>query len=221
VNSEAVIRSATTWKAVPLVDNIQLLAATEPAGIVDLWQGLGQGVPPFWAAAWTSGKALGRYLLDHRHIVAGRAVLDVGSGSGIVAIAAAKAGARTVVACDIDPTAMIAIALNADANGVRVTTRNTDCFAAPPGDDEVILAADVFYESGLAARAHQWLAQAAGRGACVLAADPGRGLLRTASARQLARVEVPAHDDLPAGAQDTVTIYQITGDTSARPIGSG
>lgn len=214
MDPEAVIRSATTWKAVPMLDNIRLLAATEPSGVMDLWEGLQQGVPPFWAAAWTSGKALGRYLLDHPHIVSGREVLDVGSGSGLVAIAAMKAGARKVVACDIDPTAMIAIRMNADANGVTVTTRSTDCFTDPPCDPEVVLAADVFYESELASRAHQWLREAAGRGAYVLAADPGRGLLHTASARKLARFEVPAHDELPDGAKDIVNIYQITNDTS-------
>jgi len=100
-------------------------------------------VPPFWAAAWTGGKALGRYLLDHPHIVSGREVLDVGSGSGIVAIAAVKAGARKVVACDTDPTAMIAIRDEREANGVAVTTRSIDCFTDPPGGSEVVLAADV------------------------------------------------------------------------------
>jgi predicted nicotinamide N-methyase len=209
VDPEAVIRSATSWRAVPAVDNIQLLTAAEPFGIVQLWEGLGQDSSPYWAAAWTSGKALGRYLLDNPHVVAGRAVLDVGSGSGIVAIAAAKAGARTVVACDVDPTATIAIQLNAQANGVTITARTADCFAGPPGDHEVVLAADVFYESALAARAHQWLCEAARSGACVLVADPGRGLLPAGSGRRLARISVPVHDDLPDGAQETVTIYQI------------
>ena len=106
MNPEAVIRSATTWKAVPMVDNIRLLTAAEPSGVVDLWEGLRQGELPFWAAAWTSGKALARYLLDHPHVVSGRAVLDVGSGSCTVAIASMKAGAREVVACDVDPVAM-------------------------------------------------------------------------------------------------------------------
>ena len=218
MNPEAVIRSATTWKAVPMVDNIRLLTAAEPSGVVDLWEGLQQGEPPFWAAAWTSGKALARYLLDHPHVVSGRAVLDVGSGSGIVAIASMKAGARKVMACDVDPVAIIAIRMNAEANGVVVTTRNVDCFTDPPGDPEVVLAADVFYESGLARRAHRWLCAAAGRGAYVLAADPGRGLLPTESARQLARFEVPARDELPDGAKDTVTIYQMGNDTSPRPV---
>jgi predicted nicotinamide N-methyase len=198
-----------------MVDNIRLLAAAEPFGVVQLWEGLQQGVPPFWATAWTSGKALGRYLLDHPHIVAGREVLDVGSGSGIVAVAAARAGARTVVACDIDPTAMIAIQMNAQANGVTITTRNVDCFTSPPGDAEVVLAADVFYESELATRAHQWLREAARRGAYVLVADPGRGLLPTDSATQLARYKVPAHDDLPDGAKDPVNIYRINNDPAA------
>jgi predicted nicotinamide N-methyase len=169
-----------------MVDNIRLLAASEPSGVVELWEGLRQGAPPFWAAAWTSGKALARYLLDHPHIVSGREVLDVGSGSGIVAIAAMWAGAREVVACDIDPAAIIAIRMNAEANGVAVTTRNVDCFADPPAGPEV-----------------------------VLAADPGRGLLPTAGASQVARFEVPAHDELPDGAKDTVKIYRIMNDISA------
>ncbi len=103
VNPEAVIRSATTRKAVSMAGNIRLPAVAGPSGVMDLWEGLRQGVPPFWAAVWTSGKALGRHLLDHPHIVSGREVLDVGSGYGIVAIASVKAGARKVVACDIDP----------------------------------------------------------------------------------------------------------------------
>jgi predicted nicotinamide N-methyase len=221
VDTEAVIRSSTTWKTVPMVDNIRLLTAAGQSGVVDLWERLGQDVSPFWAAAWTSGKALGRYLLDHPHIVSGREVLDVGSGSGIVAIASMKAGARKVVACDIDPAAMIAIRMNAQANGVAVTTRNIDCFAAPPGGPEVVLAADVFYESELATRAHRWLSEAARCGAYVLAADPGRGLLRTDSASQLARLEVPVHDELPDGAKDTVTIYRIMNDTSAGSLAAG
>jgi predicted nicotinamide N-methyase len=212
-----VIRSATTWKTVPMVDDIRLLTAAEPFGVWQLWEGLAQDGQPFWSAAWTSGKALGRYLLDHPNLVAGRDVLDVGSGSGIVAIAAMKAGARTVVACDIDPAATTAIRLNAAANNVPVTTSNTDCFAGPPGDFELVLAADVFYQSGLAERAHPWLLGAANRGACVLVADPGRGLLPTASATELARFEVPVHDELPEGVTDTVTIYRLR--RGNRPLG--
>jgi predicted nicotinamide N-methyase len=128
--AEALVRSATTCTAVPFVPEIVLLTAAEPFG---LWDRSARDAPPFWAFPWAGGQGLARYLLDHRETVAGRHVLDVASGSGLVAIAAAKAGARTVVAGDIDGNALAAIALNAAANGTpQVTPRPVD-FAAPPG----------------------------------------------------------------------------------------
>src|SRR5215831_7657497 len=102
----AFIRANTALVAPPLVPEIRLHLATE---VVPLWRLTeeelqAQGIPPpYWAFAWAGGQALARYLLDQPDRVRGAAVLDFGSGSGLVAIAAAKAGAASVRAADIDP----------------------------------------------------------------------------------------------------------------------
>src|ERR1700747_748005 len=116
---EALVRSTTEWGAVPFVPEVTLLTAAEPFG---LWDRTACDAPPFWAFPWAGGQGLARYLLDHPGIVAGRDVLDVASGSGLVAVAAAKAGARSVLAGDIDDNALAPIALNAAANAATAVT---------------------------------------------------------------------------------------------------
>jgi predicted nicotinamide N-methyase len=113
--TEDLVRSATRRAPVPFVPEVTLLTAAEPFG---LWDRTALDAPPFWAFPWAGGQGLARYILDHPETVAGRAVLDVASGSGLVAIAAAKAGARAVLAGDIDDNALAAVALNAAANAV-------------------------------------------------------------------------------------------------------
>src|SRR5579862_5329274 len=129
--TEDLVRSATRWAAVPFVPELTLLTAAEP---FDLWDRTALDAPPFWAFPWAGGQGLARYVLDHQETVAGRAVLDVASGSGLVAIAAAKAGARRVLAGDIDDNALAAVALNAAANAVpAVLACRIDLAAASPG----------------------------------------------------------------------------------------
>jgi predicted nicotinamide N-methyase len=129
--TEALVRSATERTAVPFVPEVTLLTAAEPFG---LWDRTERDAPPFWAFPWAGGQGLARYVLDHPETVAGRNVLDVASGSGLVAIAAAKAGARTVTAGDIDENALAAIALNAAANATpQVTASFIDLAAADSG----------------------------------------------------------------------------------------
>jgi predicted nicotinamide N-methyase len=132
---------------------------------------------PFWATAWPGGQAVARYVLDRPATVAGRRVLDLACGSGLVAIAAAMAGAAAVTANDIDPYAVAAITLNAWANGVAVTTCHADLLDGDGGDAQVVLAGDVFYHEALAKRIWPFLQRAAARGACVLIGDPGREYL--------------------------------------------
>ena len=132
--------------------------------------------PPFWAFAWAGGQALARHVLDRPDIVAGRRVLDFASGSGLVAIAAAKAGAARVEASEIDAFAQAAIALNAEANGVAVEVRAGDLIGADEGW-EVVLAGDVSYERDMAGAVTDWLERLARRGAQVLIGDPGRSYL--------------------------------------------
>lgn len=132
---------------------------------------------PFWASAWPGGQAVARYVLDHPEVVAGRRVLDLAAGSGLVAIAAALAGAGSVTANDIDPYALAAIALNAAANDVEVLPRGGDLLDGDlmesPGP-EVVLAGDVFYSAAMTDRIMPFLERLAAGGARVLIGDPGR-----------------------------------------------
>lgn len=153
--------------------------------------------PPFWAFAWAGGQALARYLLDHRETVAGKAVVDFASGSGIVAIAAAQAGATRVLAADIDPFCGEALALNAEANGVAIGFTDTDLLeAAPPAWAQVILAGDICYEKPLADRVIAWLAEARAGGATVLIGDPGRSYFPRQGLLKLAEYQVPTTREL-------------------------
>ena len=152
--------------------------------------------PPFWAFAWAGGQALARYLLDHPDEVAGRSVVDFASGSGIVAIAAMKAGAAQVLAADIDGFCAAAVALNAAANGVAVAFTGDNLLDRPPPDAEVILAGDICYEAPLAAQVMDWLAEARAAGARVLIGDPGRSYFPKSGLVKLAEYRVPTTREL-------------------------
>ncbi len=194
----AFIRAETRLLAVPHAPEIRLYVAEEATA---LWQKtedeLGEmGLPPpFWAFAWAGGQALARYILDHPAIVQGRTVLDVASGSGLVAIAAAMAGAREVQGADIDAFAAEAIASNAEANGVRVTPRLADLVGTDEGWD-VVLTGDIFYERDIAERMWPWLAALEERGATVLIGDPGRSYLPKDKVEQIAQYRVQVTREL-------------------------
>jgi predicted nicotinamide N-methyase len=189
----AFVRAETRLRPVPHAPEIGLHVADEAT---ELWrrteEELGQlGLPPpFWAFAWAGGQALARYLLDHPEVVRGRRVLDFASGSGLVAIAAAKAGAAEVDACDIDPFAIAAIGINAAANGVGVAAVEADLVGRDGGWDTV-LAGDVCYERDLAQRATGWLFGLSRRGATVLIGDPGRSYLPNDRLEAVATYRVP------------------------------
>ena len=186
------IRANTVLAPPPLVPEITLHLASE---VTPLWQATeaelaaSQLPPPYWAFAWAGGQALARHILDHRGLVAGRSVLDFGAGSGLVAIAAAKGGAR-VTAAETDPFAAAAIALNAAANAVGVQVESADIIGSAPRWD-VILAGDMCYERPLAERLTAWLADCAAAGALVLLGDPGRAYLPRAGLVEVARYTVP------------------------------
>ena len=189
----AFIRAETRLRPVPHAPEISLHVADEAT---ELWQKtedeLGEiGLaPPFWAFAWAGGQALARYILDHPETVRGQRVLDFASGSGLVAIAAMKAGAAEVTACDIDPFAIAAIGINAEANGVSVTALQADIVGQEGGWDTV-LAGDICYERDLAARVTDWLLTLSRRGATVLIGDPGRSYLPKDRLETLAVYQVP------------------------------
>jgi predicted nicotinamide N-methyase len=192
-----IIQAGTTLRRIPLVPEIRLYQASEP---IAAWQHTERATgrtgldPPFWAFAWAGGQALARYLLDHPEAVAGRQVIDVASGSGLVAIAAALAGAAAVTAYDIDPLAAAAITLNAAANGVAIQAVCADVLtqAAPPAPaTDLVLVADAFYEQDLAGQVLAFLDRCHARGAAVLAGDFGRRYLPQARLVPLASYDVP------------------------------
>lgn len=193
LDRDAFIRSHTRLLPVPHAPEISLHVAEEAT---ELWQKTEDELaviglpPPFWAFAWAGGQALARYLLDHPGTIAGRRVLDFASGSGLVAIAAAKAGAARVEACDIDAFAAAAIGINAAANDVTVAARCDDLIGRDEGWD-VICAGDVCYERDMAERVIGWLSELAARGATVLIGDPGRSYLPKTGLALVATYEVP------------------------------
>jgi predicted nicotinamide N-methyase len=203
---EALVRSATSWEAVPFVPEIRLLTAAEP---FSLWDRTERDAPPFWAFPWAGGQALARYVLDLPGVVARRRVFDVASGSGLVAIAAAKAGAASVAAGDIDLNAVAAIGVNAAANHVAVSSRAFDLTDGDACEAEVVLAADVFYQRELAGLALDFLRAAAGSGADVLVADPGRAFLPSAALTPLASYQVPVLSVLEDAPLKNVTVYRL------------
>ena len=164
--------------------------------------------PPFWAFAWPGGQALARHILDHPELVAGRSVLDLGSGSGVTAIAAALAGASTILASEVDPLARAAIGLNAAANGTGLAVTG-DVLAGDGENADVILAADVWYERELAARALAMLGRAGERGASVLVSDIGRAFLPRRSLREIAAFDVPVLADLEDASVKRVLILTL------------
>jgi predicted nicotinamide N-methyase len=193
------IRANTRLLPVPLVPEIRLHLAEES---LPIWQKTEEELgemnvpPPYWAFAWAGGPALARHLLDHPATIVGRQVLDLGSGSGLVAIAAAKAGAARVLAADIDAFAATTIRLNAEANAVHLETTRDDLLAGPPGAFDLVLVGDLFYERPLADRVLAFANAARAGGAQVLAGDPGRSYFPRDRFQRLAEYSVPVTRDL-------------------------
>ena len=190
----AFVRALTRPVRPVLVPEIQLLVAGD---VVGLWEAIEdhRGVPPteppFWAAAWPGGQALARYVLDHPDLVAGRTVLDLGSGGGLVAVAALRAGAHRVVASEIDPYGWTAIDLNAELNGVAPVEVVGDVLDGSGPAVDVVLAGDVCYDRVMTERVLPFLDRARAGGAQVLIGDPGRPYLPHDRLVALATVDVP------------------------------
>lgn len=152
--------------------------------------------PPFWAFAWAGGQALARYVMDNPSVVAGKSVIDFATGSGMVAIAAMKAGARRVLAADIDDFCEHAVSLNAEANGVAVAYTAANLLDAPPPPVDVILAGDICYEKPLATQVLAWLTAARAQGTTVLIGDPGRTYFPKGGLTKLAEYQVQTTREL-------------------------
>ncbi len=207
------IRANTTVLAPPLVPEVKLHLAHEA---VPLWQKTEEELgeiglpPPFWAFAWAGGQALARHVLDHPPLVAGKRVIDLAAGAGLVGIAAMKAGAARVLAADIDAFACAAASLNAALNAVALEVTGADLLTAPAPDCDVILVGDLFYEQALAARVLAWLAEAEARGIPALIGDPGRSYLPREQLTRLGEYRVPVTRDLEDAEIKLTSVWRLS-----------
>jgi predicted nicotinamide N-methyase len=211
-NPASFVRGNTAIASPPLVPEIRLHLATE---VTPIWQATEDSLarfgtpPPFWAFAWAGGQALARYVLDHADTVAGREVLDIGSGSGIVAIAAALAGASRVVAAEIDAFAAAAIGLNAALNGVTIAVETRDLLDRAAAGWGTVLAGDLCYEEPMASRVIALLRRIAARGRLALLGDPGRAYLPREGLNELARYVVPVSRELEDREAREGAVYEV------------
>ncbi|MFL6051845.1 MAG: class I SAM-dependent methyltransferase [Actinoallomurus sp.] len=206
----ATVRALTRVSAPPLVPEVFLHLADEPFAT---WEATQRDQapdvpPPFWAFAWAGGQALARHVLDHPRTVAGRRVLDLASGSGLVAISAALAGARSVTASDVDPLAATAIGLNTALNGVQVDILADDVLGRGVDGVDVILAGDVCYDADLAAAMMTFLRAQRRRGLDVLIGDPLRPYLPD-GLTTVARYEVPGTANLEERAVTATAVFAV------------
>jgi predicted nicotinamide N-methyase len=213
---ERFIRANTKLQSPPLVPEVELFLAAE---VMALWGetellsgakelGLGELPPPYWAFAWPGGQALARYIIDNKDEVRGHTVLDFGAGSGLVAIAAAKAGASCVVAAETDVLALAAIDLNSQANGVFVEPIGVDIIGSNARWN-TILAGDMCYERSVADRLVPWLRLLVKNGARVLLGDPGRNYFPPGGVHKLASFTVPTSLDLEDREIRETSVYEL------------
>jgi predicted nicotinamide N-methyase len=211
---EAFIRANTKLLSPPLVPEITLYLAEES---LPIWQKTEEELgemnvpPPYWAFAWAGGQALARYLLDNPQCVAGKRVLDLGSGGGLSAIAAMQAGAAAVRAADIDPMALAAIDLNAFVNGVAIETTAEDLLGSAKSEADVILVGDLFYERALADRVLAFIERCARDRPLVLIGDPQRNYFPQGRFATIAEYRVPVTRDLEDALIKKTAVWRYPG----------
>ncbi len=210
---DAFIRANTRLMAPPLVPEILLHLAEES---LPIWRKTEEELgemnvpPPYWAFAWAGGQALARYLLDNRTLVSGQVVLDLGCGSGLSGLAAAKVGAARVTAADIDGFALAAVALNAAANDVEITATAVDVLAAAPDPEwSVILVGDLFYERALATLVETFIDRAQANGALVLVGDPQRSYFPKQRFTAVAEYSVPVTRELEDSEIKRTSVWRL------------
>lgn len=211
-STEAFIIANTRKLAPPLVPEILLHLAEES---LPIWQKTEEQLgelnvpPPYWAFAWAGGQALARFMLDNAGLLTGKHVLDLGSGSGLTAIAAMKVGAASVLASDIDLMALAAIRLNAGLNGVAVATTADDLLAKSPGAYDVVLVGDLFYERALADRVSRFIDAASTQGALVLIGDPQRNYFPKGRFASAAEYQVPVTRELEDAESKRTSVWRL------------
>ncbi|MEM7694472.1 MAG: 50S ribosomal protein L11 methyltransferase [Pseudomonadota bacterium] len=207
---KAFVADNTVVGAPSLVPEVRLHLASEALALWHKTEALaGEGLPPpFWAFAWAGGQALARHVIDTPDLVAGKTVLDLGAGGGLVAIAARQAGARRVRANEVDRFALAAIGMNAALNAALIEVVASDLLDGPAGAD-VVLVGDLFYEKALAARALAFLERAAKAGATVLIGDPSRSYLPQARLLPVATFSVPTPRALEDADVKRTTVWTL------------
>ena len=201
----AFIRERLPLACAPTLPQIQIHQATPKSGLGRISD---EG-SPYWAYAWPGGLALAHHLIANPHLAAGRSVLDLGTGSGLVAIAAAKAGAREVMAVDIDPRAVIATELNAEANAVSLTILCADILDDEPMDVDLVTVGDLFYDQMTAERTLACLRRYQAKGIEILIGDPGRAFLPTSELTLIASYLVPDFAEPGAAAKRESGVYTL------------
>jgi len=181
----------TRLTRLPFLPELRLHLADE---LIPLWQQSECDEPPFWAFAWAGGQALARYLLDNPALVRGARVLDIASGCGVAAIAAARCGAALVLSNDLDGYPQAAIELNAKANEVEVQFKLGDVLDSTQTGFDVVLAGDVFYNREMSARVMSFLDRCDAR--LILVGDPGRAYAPAAGFSTVAEYDVPVNEDV-------------------------
>lgn len=208
----AFIRTQTQILPPSIVPEISLHMATE---VTPLWQLTEDRLrqsdlpPPFWAFAWPGGQGMARYILDNPTSVKGKRVIDFAAGSGIAAIAAMKAGAKSVLAVDIDPLALHAINLNSAHNQVDVKISEGIDLSKAYTKADLILAGDICYQQSMSTALTRWLHLCVTKGVEVLIADPGRAYVPKEGLTQLASYTVPTSRDLEDQDSRIVIVWKM------------
>ena len=211
-SARAFIAANTRVLAPPLVPEIALHLAEES---LPIWQKTEEELgemnvpPPYWAFAWAGGQALARYILDNAELLRGKRVLDLGSGSGLTAIAAMRAGAASTLASDLDLMSLEAVRLNAQLNGVSVETTADNLLLASPAGHDVVLVGDLFYERQLAELVSRYIGQAAAAGALVLIGDPQRNYFPKGRFTSAAEYRVPVTRELEDAEIKRTAVWRI------------
>lgn len=209
---QSFIAAHTAVCSPPLIPEFGLHLATE---VTPLWQATEDSLgriglpPPYWAFAWVGGQAVARHILDHPELARGRVVLDFAAGCGLIALAAAWAGAARVVAVDIDSFALSAIRLNAALNGVAVEVSDENVVGQPLPEVDLVLAGDVCYERPMAEAVIAWLRALAGAGKTVIIGDPGRSYLPRAGLTALGRHLIPTISDVEDADSKATTVWRV------------
>lgn len=207
------IRSQTALQQAAMVPELQLWLASEITPIWEATEAVLERIgidPPYWAFCWPGGQAVARYMLDNPAVVLGRSVFDFAAGGGIASLAARRAGARKVIANEIDPMAIAAIALNGATNEVDIETDEGDWLDRPGAPEvDVVIAGDVCYEREMSLKALAWLRSHARHGRQVLLGDPGRNYFTADGLVELARYEIPTSLQLENRGMRETTVWRV------------